>query len=83
MLGVSFYIIFRSSAALLPDLDATIKASIENNVLLEVLESLGTFRNCSIRDTVSYIYCSVDWLNRVVALIVCTFIFQLKVVYCF
>jgi hypothetical protein len=54
ILGVSFYINFVSSSTLLADLDASIKASIENNVLLEVLESLGNLNNCTLQNTVSF-----------------------------
>lgn len=51
MLGVSFYITSQSGRP--GDLDSRIKASIENDVLLEVLESLGSLRNCSLRGDVS------------------------------
>jgi len=61
MLGVSFYIVFRSSIAvesapsLIEDLNADIKASIENNVLLEVLQSLGSINNCTFRSNVAIV----------------------------
>ena len=58
MLGVSFYINIRTnSTLLLTELDKNIKDSLENNVLLEVLESLSNLRNCSLRDTVSLASC--------------------------
>lgn len=59
MLGISFYVILQnSSTLLLTELDTNIKASIENNALLEVLESLGSVNNCYLQKEVflSYLY---------------------------
>jgi hypothetical protein len=59
LLGVSFYIIARPSSppSLLTDATATLQASLDNGVLLQVLVSLGRLSNCTLREEVS------EWMS--------------------